>query len=37
MGSKTAKFDPDTWWQSRPARKIWLLEALKTVAGWIRL
>ena len=37
LGSKTAKFDPDTWWQNRPARKIWLMEAAKTVADWMRL
>lgn len=37
LGSKTAKFDPDTWWQNRPARKIWFMEAAKTVADWMRL
>ena len=37
LGSKTEKFDPDTWWLSRPARKIWLLEAVKTLADLVGL
>ena len=27
IGSKTAAYDPDSWWKSRPSRKVWLMEA----------
>ena len=37
VGSRTAAYDPDSWWKNRPSRKIWLLEALKTVADFLRV
>ncbi len=30
-------FTPDGWWHNREARKIFLMEWLKTVAGWLKL
>ena len=35
VGSRTAVYDPDSWWKNRPSRKIWLLEASKTVADFL--
>lgn len=37
VGSKTKSFNPDTWWTVRPSRKVWLMEAMKTVANWLRM
>ncbi len=28
-------FEPDRWWKTRPGKKIFLLESLKTVNSWI--
>lgn len=30
-------FTPDGWWHNREARKIFLMEWLKTAAGWLKL
>jgi hypothetical protein len=27
-------FDPDNWWHNREARKVFVLEWLKTIASW---
>ena len=35
VGSRTAAYDPDSWWKNRPSRKIWLLEASKTIADFL--
>ena len=34
VASPDADFNPDTWWHSREAAKVFVLEALKTVTGW---
>ncbi|MBS1827535.1 MAG: YdcF family protein [Acidobacteria bacterium] len=35
IAAPTAGFDPATWWQSRPARKVFFQEWLKTLADWL--
>lgn len=35
VGSRTASFDPDSWWKSRPSRKTWLMETTKTIADFL--
>ena len=37
VGSQTALYNPDSWWLSRPSRKIWLMEMTKTVADFLRM
>ena len=37
VGSMTQSFNPDSWWTNRAARKVWLMEAVKTVAFWLRM
>ena len=37
VGSMTQVFNPDSWWTNRAARKVWLMEAVKTVAFWLRM
>ena len=37
IGSQTALYNPDSWWLSRPSRKIWFMEATKTVADFLRI
>lgn len=31
----TPYFKPDSWWKTRPGKKIFLMESLKTVNSWI--
>jgi uncharacterized SAM-binding protein YcdF (DUF218 family) len=37
IAAKTENFDPQTWWTTRPARKIVFMEWMKTVADWLRI
>lgn len=34
IASPDVDFDPDTWWRSRQAMKVFAFESLKTVTGW---
>ena len=37
VAAPDADFAPESWWRNREARKIFLIEWLKTGAGWLRL
>jgi uncharacterized SAM-binding protein YcdF (DUF218 family) len=37
VASKTAIYNPKSWWKHRPSRKIWLLETTKTIADFVRM
>ncbi len=35
VGAPDAGFDPDSWWKSRPMRKTFAFEWIKTVTSWV--
>jgi uncharacterized SAM-binding protein YcdF (DUF218 family) len=35
IGAEDKSFDPASWWQSRPSRKVFAFEWLKTVTEWV--
>lgn len=37
VAAPAVSFQADSWWQTRQGRKQFLLEWLKTIAGWLRL
>ena len=37
VASDTPFWDHGMWWKNREGQKIWLTEAMKTVADWLRI
>lgn len=37
IGAPDLSFDPNAWWHSRPSRKVFAFEWLKTVTEWVGL
>lgn len=35
IGAPDRSFDPNSWWESRPSRKVFAFEWLKTVTEWV--
>ncbi len=35
IGAPDRSFDPNSWWKSRPSRKVFAFEWLKTVTEWV--